>query len=209
MCLAAFYCFLHAVVAEFCCIFECARHRFAIHQCAAEGRGEHIARAVQRLRNAGSENFRIFPVQTRTVADLLAAANTGDDNILHGELFKQFIHVRVHRAACKERRLRAVGRDEPGRLAERAHRLHVFLRKAAVERAVVAQHRVDNDQGVLAAKIAQKAFRKSNLLRRGEKAGADAVKFDVEFLPVCGKGLHLVRHVPHDVIAEAACRMCG
>ena len=46
-----------------------------------------------------------------------------------------------------------------------------------------------------------------HLLHRAEKAHADAVEFDLKLSPVRGKGLHLVRHIAHDVAAEAVRRV--
>ena len=183
------------------------RHAFTIHQLAAQGGDEHITRAMQRLRKAGLENFHILPVQPRAVADLLPAVDAGDDDIFHRERFKKRFYRCVHPAAREKRRLRAVGRDELCALAQRAHRLHVLFGKAAVQRAVVAEHGVDHNDGILPPKVAEEIFRKMHLLHRAEKAHADAVEFDLKLSPVRGKGLHLVCHIAHDVAAEAVRRV--
>ena len=123
------------------------------------------------------------------------------------ERFKKRFYRCVHPAAREKRRLRAVGRDELCALAQRAHRLHVLFGKAAVQRAVVPEHGVDHNDGILPRKVAEEIFCKMHLLHRAEKAHADAVEFDLKLSPVRGKGLHLVRHIAHDVAAEAVRRV--
>lgn len=129
MCLAARGGRAHTAVTEIRRAGQRLRRRFPVHQLAAEGGGKHISRAVHRPRKARLENFRILPIEARAVADLLAAVNARDDDIFYGELCKDVPLVRVHRAAGKERRLRAVGCDELRCLAEHAHPLHMLSEK--------------------------------------------------------------------------------
>ena len=89
--------------------------------------------------------------------------HAGDDDIRHGKLFQELLDRRIYPAACKQRRLRSVGRDELRVGAKRAHGGHKFFSKAAVERAVVAEDRVHDHERRGGCKIAQELPREGKL----------------------------------------------
>lgn len=94
-----------------------------------------------------------------------------------------------------------------GRVRGITYDVAAFLNIGSDHISPIEHPRVDHNDGILPRKVAEEIFCKMHLLHRAEKAHADAVEFDLKLSPVRGKGLHLVRHIAHDVAAEAVRRV--
>ena len=203
-------CFFHAGVAELRRPLQCRRGVFPRQQRPAQGGGEHVPGAVEGPLHPGVlDGHRPLP-QPGQVADLPPPVYAGDDDVLHPQLLPQGIQQLLRRGIRgkpgQQSGLGAVGGDHMGHAAQLPHFLHLFRTEAAIQRPVITQNRVYQDQGAVLCKPLNKAPGKVDLRPVGKKSGVDAVKFQPQCLPLGGKLLHLPGEVPHNVPRKG--RLC-
>ena len=111
---------------------------------------------------------------------------------------------RVPRQPQQKGRLGHVRGDDVGPPGQAAHTGDQLRTAGVIGRAVIPQHRVHKDAGVLPAERLKKPLHQGNLLFAAQKSGVNGVKAQAQRLPVGGDGRHLVRQVQKGVAGNAA-----
>ena len=195
------------MIAEVCGDGEGAFEREPAHQTAAEGGGEHVARAVEgtfhvRDRHAAL-SFVVFIIDVIAVLCLRArdhgvGAYFGEHLERRGEVLRP----------GKQVALRLVGKDIIRLAAKREHLVGERLIESLVEREIVAENGVNDEHAVFFEKAALDVFYKGDLRAAAEIPAVNEIVFEMQAFPVIGDLLHFVVK-PQESISRKSARMGG